>query len=223
MPVVINGSLQTIIGGHPEVGSVEVALCGYGSQIPRLNATGLAARVTDYSVDVASNGTFTFDVSGNDLIAPDGTYYTVTIKDDNGDVVQVNAYQFLSTQPSYDLDDTDPFDPSQTPPAKLPYLVLDLLLVVDYDPAAVFPGDDYTAWQITLTGDIANPHFMPLVDGNLYTIIIIQDDAGGHAFDWPPSVNNATSVNQDPNGITIQTFVAVNGNLYAIGAGTYWP
>jgi hypothetical protein len=216
----ITGTLQTILNNGADVGSIEVALCGYGSYVPRLNGQALAARVTDGSVGIGSDGSFSFQVEGNDLIQPDGTYYTITVKNDNGDIVQVNAYQFLSGQGNYDLDSTEPFDPSQGPPSVPPF-ILDLLQIVNYDPNAVFAGDIYTAWQITLTGD-CSPQFTNLVDGNLYTIIIIQDAAGNHAFNWPANVKNATWVNPDPNGVTVQTFVAIDGELYPIGAGTYW-
>jgi hypothetical protein len=225
MPVHVTGTLQTILEGHPEAGSVEVALCGYGSQVPRMNAATLGARVTDGMDSIAisaSDGTFAFDCTANDLIQPSGTYYTVTIRDSNGDIVQVNAYQFFDGD-NYNLNATEPFDPSQTPPAQLPYMVLDLLETVAFDPAAIFFGDQKTSWEITLTAD-CTPTFTNLVEGNLYTIIIMQDGVGGHLFNWPPNVINATWVNPDPNGITIQTFVAVNETtLYAIGAGTYYP
>jgi hypothetical protein len=216
----ITGTLQTILDEAVDQGIVEVALCGYGSRVPRINAQGLGARVTD-DVDVGTDGTFTFDVAGNDQIAPQGTYYTVTVKDDNGDIVQVNAYQFLSTTPDYDLNLIDPYDPN-TPPPPLPPIINNLLLIVAYSPTAQFPGDVFTSWQITLAGDCA-PTFVSLVDGNLYTLIVKQDGTGGHQLTWPANVSNATMIDTDPNSTTIQAFVAVSGDLYPIGAGTFWP
>lgn len=217
----ITGTLQTILNDDASTGSIEVALCGYGSQVPRINGQALAARVTDDSVDIQDDGTFEFDCAGNDEIMPDGTYYTVTVKNDNGDIVQVNAYQFLSTTGDYDLDVSEPFDPSQTPPPSVPPLVLDLLDDVPYDPAAVFSGDAFTAWQITLVGD-CTPSFTNLVEGNLYTVVILQDGTGGHAFAWPANVHNPTQVDPVADSITIQTFIAMSGSLYAIAPGTYW-
>jgi hypothetical protein len=217
----ITGTLQTFIDDEANPGSIEVALCGYGSQVPRLQGEGIASRVTDDSPEVGDDGTFSFDVPGNDEISPEGTYYTVTVKDDNGDIVQVNAYQFASTQTDYDLNQTVPFDPSQAMPPAVPPLILDLLEIVSYSPAAVFSGDVYSAWQITLTGDCA-PTFENVVDGNLYTVIVIQDASGGHAFNWPSNVNNATPVSPAADDITIQTFVAVEGDLYAIAPATYY-
>ena len=217
----ITGTLRTILDDEANLGSVEVALCGYGSQVPRINAASLGARITDDDVTINSDGTFSFRVIGNDEIIPAGTYYTVTIKDENGDISQVNAYRFGSALPNYDLNLIDPYDPNQPPPP-LPPLITNLLLIVPYSYAPEFTGDVYTSWQITLAGD-ALPTFTDLVDGNLYTIIVIQDANGEHTFHWPANVYNATPVNPDPDGMTVQTFVAVSDALYPIGAGTYYP
>lgn len=218
----VSGTLQTVLNEDADVGTVEVALCGYGSQVPRLNAAALGARVMDDTVEVGTDGSFEFDVIGNDLIVPQGTYYTVTIKNENGDITQVNAYVFLSTTGDYDLDTTPPFDPSATAPPTIPPPLANLLLTIGYDPAAVFPGDTYTSWQMWLTGDCA-PQFTNLVDGNLYTVILYQDDVGSHQFLWPDNVFNGITIDPEPNSTTVQTFVATSGNLYAIAPGTWYP
>lgn len=219
----ITGTLQTIVNDEANVGSVEIALCGFGSQVPRLNAAALGARVMDSTdIEVADDGSFQFNVVGNDVIVPQGTYYTVTIRNENGDITQVNAYTFLSTTSDYDLDTTMPFDPSASAPPGIPPPVQNLLLTVAYDPAAVFPGDTYTSWEMWLTGDCA-PSFINLVDGNLYTVILYQDSVGDNQFLWPSNVFNAVPVDPDPNSTTVQTFVAIDGDLYPIGPGTYYP
>ena len=69
----ITGTLQTILNDDANAGSIEVALCGYGSQVPRLYSAGLGARVTDNNVQNGSDGTFSFAVPGNDQIQPLGT------------------------------------------------------------------------------------------------------------------------------------------------------
>ena len=218
----ITGSLQTVLNDEADVGSVEIALCGYGSQVPRLNAAALGARVTDGTVEVGQDGAFQFNVVGNDVIIPQGTYYTVTIKNENGDITQVNAYTFLSTSTEYDLDTTMPFDPSASAPPSIPPPVQNLLLTVAFDPAAVFPGDTYTSWEMWLTGDTA-PTFINLVDGNLYTVILYQDNIGSHQFLWPDIVFNGITVDPEPNSTTVQTLVAVNGQLFAVAPGTWYP
>lgn len=208
-------------GGTPVDATLDVALCGYGSQIPRSPDFALMGRLTEQNIPVDADGEFTFTVVPNDEIQPAGTYYTVTLKDANGDIAQVNAYMFLGDN-DYDLDDVDPFDPSQPMPP-LPPLIINQLLIVPWSPTPNFPGDQYLTWAINLTGDVTSSTVSGLVAGNLYTMMILQDSIGGHQFTWAPQFLNATPVNPKPNGITIQTFVAwaTGGPLLPIGPATY--
>ena len=216
----ITGKLEDILGSN-EGGSIDIALCGYGSQVPRANGSGLIAQPEEDDIEPDGDGTFNVEVTGNDLIAPAGTYYTVAVKNPNGDVIQVNAYIFLGNN-IYDLDLIDPFDPSQPIPP-LPPLIINQLLVIAWAAAVTVPGDVFTAFKITLGGNttITIENMMP---GNLYTFIIVQDATGGHTVTWPANAHNATLTDPAPNSTTVQTFVAdVDGSLYAIGAGTWLP
>jgi len=217
----ISGTLHSILNTTVEAGAVEVALCGYGSQIPRLNGAALGARITDDSTTPDNTGFFRFTVYGNDVIQPQGTYYTVTVKDDNGDIVQVNAYQFADGT-DYDLDHIPPFDPSYPPQPLGPGLGNELVIVADA-PNVVFDGSLGTCFKIQLTQDTVGS-WQNGSPGNLYTFIITQDVNGGHQFTWPPQVHNATPVNMSVDGGTYQTFVCDDtGALWPIGAGTYYP
>lgn len=220
----ISGKLLQVadptIGDPPEQGSVSIALCGYGSQVPRTDGGTIANLEYTITPDNPENTVWNAVVAGNDVIRPDGTYYTITYRNENGDIAQIMAFVFADGS-EYDLDFTQPFDPNQPPPP-LPTPILDLLQIVPYSATPEFAGDTFASWQITLEGD-ATATFTNLVDGNLYTIIIIQDASGAHAFYWPSNVFNATPVNPDPDGMTVQTFVAVSDSLYPIGAGTYYP
>jgi hypothetical protein len=229
--VFLVGKLDAIFTGYApaptpqaiEFGWVEVALCGYGPMIPRVSGESVLARVTErVPVQPATEpdaGQFQILLFSNGLISPPGTYYTVTIKDSNEDIVQVEAYQFLPGQ--WDLSQLVPFDPN-LPPPPLPVPITNLLLIVPWESTPNFPGDQYTSWQITLTGDTW-PSFTNLYDGNLYTIIVIQNTQGNHYFNWPGNTYNVTLVNPLPNSMTIQTFIALADNLYPIGAATYFP
>lgn len=220
----ITGNLKTS-STDPVQGQVEVMLCGYGSRVPRVNGTGLVARITDTAdIPVDSSGAFTFNVYGNDLISPAGTYYAVTIRDDNGDIAQINAYRFLSTTPTYDLDLIDPYDPNQPPPP-LPPLITNMLQIVGLQPSNSWDcdGGNYLSFKINATqnGLIDIQYVSP---GNLYTFIVVQDATGGRQVTWAANILNAAPVNPMPNGITVQTFVCDDqNNLYAIGPGTYYP
>lgn len=222
--VTLFGQLAAIFG-EIDIGSIEIALCGYGPYVPKVQGAegrqtlSLITQIKTVVAEGDDAGIFSTGLYSNGIIVPDGTYYTITVKDFNGDIVQCEAYVFGPG--SFDLALLKPFDPN-LPPPPLPQPILNLLLVVPYTTTPDFPGDIYTSWQITLNGD-AWPTFTNLVDGNLYTIIVIQDAIGERTFHWPSNVLNATLVNPSPNGMTVQTFVAMSGNLYAIGAGTYYP
>lgn len=218
-------NVVSVVATTPQLdqGTAEWALCGYGSQIPRIPGQALVSLLTQpipANTSEQDAGTFSAYLYNNLLIAPSGTYYTLTVRNANGDIAQVNAYRFTAPG-SFEIDGLVPYDPNQPPPG-LPPLILNLLLIVPYSPNPVFPGDQYASWQITLNGD-ATATFTNLVDGNLYTIIIVQDATGEHNFNWPLNVYNPTLVYSNPNGMTVQTFVAVSDQLYPIGAGTYYP
>jgi len=218
--VTVTGKLESAANGSAVVGGIEVMLCGYGSRVPRVNNKALVARIQDSSIVVQADGSFTFTVDPNDTISPVGTYYTVTVKDDNGDVAQINAYRFLSIPASYDLNLIEPYDPI-LPPPPLPPLITNLLLFVPPSVVMVFSGALFTAFTTTILGDITSPSITGMVPGNLYTFILKMGPAS-HTFLWPSDVHNAALVDPAPNSTTIQTFVAdENGDLWAIGPATY--
>ena len=224
--VTVTGKPINISGVIDTTSTLDFALCGYGSQIPRaIGSDDSVGTFSDATIDGVQGEApfFSIQLIGNDLIAPAGTYYTVTIRNENGDILQVNAYRFLDGH-TYDLDYTDPYDPNQPPPP-LPPLLSDNLEITD----GVFDGGEKTTWKITLTEDMIVGALLNILPGNLYTFIIVQDAVGGHFFLWPsgpPPANlfNGPYVNEDPNATTIQTFVAdENSQLYPIGPATYYP
>jgi hypothetical protein len=230
------GKLDNVVSAtaaisEPELGSIEIALCGYGSQIPHIPNEAMFGKITQ-PVGMTSSaqdlGTFSAYLYSNPLIQPPGTYYTVTVKDANGDTVQVNAYRFNSAG-DFDLDSLQPYDPN-LPPPPLPAPITNMLLLVGENAGAPnFDGGQYTAWKITLTQDIPGAYLTNIIPGNLYTFIIVQDAVGGHYFNWPSgpppaNLHNAAFVAMQPNATTIQTFIADEfEDLYAIGPGTYYP
>ena len=220
-PLLVYGTLQDIAVFQDafEDGKVEFALCGYGSQLPRVQGTALLARVTTKPIPVDETGRFEANLYGNDVIVPAGTFYTLTVMDDNGSVVQCSAYQITGTG-SMDMSWAVPYDPNQPPPP-LPPLITNLLLVVPWSETPEFPGDVFTTFRITLAGDVTSSTAPDTVQGNLYTFIIQQDATGNHAFPWPANFLNASPINPNPNGLTVQTFVMDTENLIAISAATW--
>lgn len=203
----------------PELGSVEFSLCGYGSFNPRTTA-GSSLGWVDETLNVEPDGTFAATLIGNDQIQPDGTYYTYTVRNANGDVIQCEAFRFVDSS-DYDMNAAVPFNPN-SPPPPIPPLLGNLLLPVAYDPNANFPGDAYPSWSITLTGDVTGATFTDLADGNLYTLVITQDGMGGHVFDAPANLLNFSGPDPAPFSITIQTFIAINNQLLATGPSTWY-
>lgn len=225
--VTVTGKLEASANDSAVQGEVEVMLCGYGSRVPRVNGKALVAKI-QVAITTQSDGTFSFTVDPNDTISPAGTYYTVTVKDANGDAAQINAYRFLSDPDTYDLNLIEPYDPNQPPPP-LPPLLMNMLQIVPGVTDAHFDGAVYTAWKVTLYQDIPGAYLSNLIPGNLYTFIIVQDATGHHKFDWPHGpapygLHNPTVVDPEPNATTIQTFACDESfNLWPIGPATYFP
>src|SRR6266576_1177548 len=141
----VSGKLESIQNQTDELGSLVIALCGYGAQLPRVPTTCLLARVTEPIEVALDSAGFTVQLPGNDTIEPPGTYYTVTVKDSNGDAVQINAYVFLDGN-SYSLVAAQPFDPA-LPMMPLPPLIVNQLLVLTSSDAMVFDGTNFTAFE----------------------------------------------------------------------------
>jgi hypothetical protein len=217
----ITGKLETFYGeGDVDgIATLDVALCNYGSQVPRSQDAMLAdVTIKGLTADETTNA-FSFEVDGNDVIEPAGTYYTVTVKDGNGDIIQTNAYIFLDAN-DYDLGTAQPFDPT-LPVPPLPPLIYNQLVTVPYQPNIGLDASTATAFLFPCSGS-EGVTIDNAVAGNLYTFIIEMDNVGGHNFYFAANVHNAAQPNQDPNGITVQTFVCdTDGSLYPIGAGTY--
>lgn len=216
---IVTGKLEAASIDDVVLGSIDIQLCGYGSQVPRVNGESLVGRLTS-SMPTDSTGVFQFDCFGNDQISPVGTYYTITVRNENGDIAQVNAYRFLGGN-TYDLTLIDPYDPNQPPPP-LPPLITNQLLIVPWSNPINFPGDVYTAFKVILAGDITSSTISDTVQGNLYTFLIQQDATGNHAFTWPPNVLNPSPINPNPTGFTVQTFVMGQLELISIGPATWW-
>ena len=220
--VTLIGKLIDIEGAIQLNATAEFMLSGYGSQIPR--AIGASSSVGTFAkvlLDVdAASPFFSVELIGNDLIVPDTTFYTMTVRDGNGDVLQCNAYRFIDGN-DYDLDFVQPFDPT-LPLMPLPPSIINELLLVTATDTMIFDGSTHTAFKTVLHSNITHAAFAPMIPGNLYTFLIDQDGTGGWEFNWGATVHNGTMVKHNPNARTTQTFVAdQDGQLYAISGGAY--
>jgi hypothetical protein len=117
---------------------LRIALCNFGSNLPRVAGAGVIAEVSSWFVDVPYYGTpGTIKLWGNDVIlpGPDVTYYAISVLDTNKNVVQTALYQFDGTE-TVDLSSATPINPPSPP--SIPSL--------QYLPCTgVVPGTFYTA------------------------------------------------------------------------------
>ena len=218
----LSGTLTTIAAGAPEPGSIFLQLHGYGSQIPRVSGSGVFARVNVPKIQVnPATGAFSVPLQPNDAITPSGTYYTVKVLDSNGNITQINAYQFTGAQGAVDLSSALPFDPTGT--AVAPLRVTSQLVTVAYAPNPVLDGTQGTTFEMALAGNVNLLSLPNPVPGNLYILILVQDAVGGRTVTYGVNFHGASAPDPLPNGITIQCFVALADGvtLDAIGPAGY--
>lgn len=246
--ITLTGSLLDNFGAAVLNGQLAVQLCGFGSAVPRISGTGLVARTAPINVPCPA-GTFNFALWGNDVITPAGTFYTVQVLDDNGNVIQVNAYQFTGAG-SFDLSTVAPFNPPPlvvvaanpvllNPPGNAVQTIAGGLIIqgpltvtggfafgglvtVAFSATPVFNASTGESFEMTLTGNVTSSTLTNTFAGEVVTFIIIQDGTGNRTFVWPVNVKNASDINPLANSITTQAFIArANGNLYPIGPAVY--
>jgi hypothetical protein len=120
--ITVTGNLADLFG-TAQPGTLILQLCGFDlfdAQLPRVSGTALIAQTAPLPI-ACPGGVYNFMLWGNDVITPFAengapqTFYTVRVVDANGNVVQINAYQFTGTQ-TVDLSSYPPY----IPPPPLP-------------------------------------------------------------------------------------------------------
>lgn len=208
-------------GDPSEPGSILLTLCGYGSTVPYIPGGTIANLEYEIVPEDPTNTTWNLVVAGNDVIVPPGTYYTFAYKNENGDIAQVMAYVFADGQ-TYDITTAPPFDPSQPPQAIPPLIVnqLEIITASEFPAGALFDGGNFLSFQYNLDMD-GYTNVINAQPGNLYTFIIVQDSFGGHSLVWQEGIFNPPQINTVPNGITVQTFVALPDTTMPYGTALY--
>ena len=114
--ITLTATLQDISGNDDNASSLVVALAGFGANLPRIVGTSMLAKVGPLSIPLANGIETALLLWGNDAILPAGTYYAISVVDDQGNVVQCGAYQFNGIQ-AIDLSVAPPYTgPALTPP-----------------------------------------------------------------------------------------------------------
>lgn len=220
--ITITGTLNDLFGELVNSGSLVFQLCGFGSAVPRVFGTALLARTSPLKV-ACPVGVFSTLLWGNDVIVPANSYYTVQILDDNGNVIQTNAYQF-SGSGSFDLSTVTPYDPETPAPPTPVVTVTSLLVTVPYSATPVFDCslvDGPITFDMELTGDVTAPTLINNFPGQQITFIFAQDVVGGRLVAWPANVRSAEVVDPTASAVSIQSFISrVSGNAYPIGPMT---
>jgi len=91
-----------VIGSLSNPAYLRIALCGYGQTLPCVPGAGMVGGLGGEIPFVGSS--LNVLLWGNDVITPAGTYYAISILDENRNVVQSGIYQFTGTQ-TIDLSD----------------------------------------------------------------------------------------------------------------------
>jgi hypothetical protein len=213
--ITLNVTLKDIKAGGAEAGSIEILLCGFGNDVPRVPSAGVFARTDALDIDADPAGTISTTLFGNDVIEPADTYYTIAIKDSNGDIVQVSAYRFTGNAQTVNLSDAIPIDPDA--PAFVGIYVVPLACA-----NPVFDNNKGTGQSLTLTRDVPGSSATNFVTGAAVPFIIKQDGVGGRAFAWPASFQTPPAINLLPNGVTTSMwYLAPDGNFYQFGTAVF--
>lgn len=219
--VILTGTLADLFGSALTKGTLVFTLCGYGSSLPRISGTALIAQTAPKKKAVDGAGAFSITLWGNHVILPPLTYYTVQLLDDNGNVIQTSAYQFLANG-TFDLSTVVPYSivpyVPPVPPAPQPGT---LNVVVAFLFNAVFNALNTAgiiSFEMTLTGNLTVPTLINVTAGQLITFMFIQDGTGGRVVTWPGNVLGGPVVDPTPGAISIQMYlVRSTGNLYPVG------
>lgn len=156
--VAVTATLQDF-ASDADVGALIVTLCNFGSQVPRVAGTALVVDAGPTEYPAASNGQVTVNLWGNDVITPSGTYYCIAVANENGDMLQVNLYQFTGAGP-FDLSTTPPIDPHIGVPS-IQFATTDIFLITLTGPNQ--PGSAYNLTYPPFAGSLLGLYY----NGNL--------------------------------------------------------
>jgi hypothetical protein len=221
--ITLQGSLQDIMGAAENGSSLVVQLCNFGNYAPRIAGTAIIAKTSPTAIACPA-GTYNFQLYGNDAITPANTYYTIQVLDDNGNVVQTNAYQFSGSH-TYDLSNLAPYDPTPfvppVPPAPQPGT---LDVVVPFAANAIFNALNTAGiitFEMTLTADLTTPTLINLTPGQFIVFKFVQDGTGSWTVTWMAQVHGGAVPDPAPGAISSQLFYVDHaGQVYNLGPQT---
>ncbi len=98
-----------------------------------------------------------------------------------------------------------------------------ILAAVDnltFSPTPVFNAQNYSSFNMTLTGNVTSSTAINIDDGQVLTITLCQNGAGGYTFAWPSIVVNPPIVNPTASACTsvLLVFSAVADQLQVVSS-----
>ena len=103
--ITINGTLKQVGGSADSAATITFELKGFGQWLPTVPGTGMIAE-TKLTASIMA-GAFSVQLYGNDTITPTGTFYLVTLVNDEGAILGQVPYQFTGAG-SLDLSSLTP-------------------------------------------------------------------------------------------------------------------
>jgi hypothetical protein len=207
------------IGSSSSPAFVEIALANYGPIMPRIAGTAMLAKVGPGSQKIPYLGApIVVTLWGNDVIVPAGTYYAITIFDDQGNVLQSGAYVFTGTV-NADLSTIAQAFPSASSTVVGSEVQMPFSATPTFNCGLV---NGPVEFYLLLTGNVTASTLLPNFAGQIVLFRLVQDATGGRTFAWPANVKNPGVIDSAPNSTTSQAFyVTAGGNAYPLGPQTY--
>lgn len=213
--ITLAGILLDIFGA-PNAGFMTVTLVGFGSAAPRIVGTAMLAPSAPVDVQAGNDGSYNFELWGNDQITPAGSYYTIKITDSDGNVVQLNAYQFTGTH-NFDLSTVPPFMPTPVPPVPS-----NAVLLTPAGGTAVtqtINSNVIIVGNLTVDGTINFSFAMATVPINAGHPVFNGTNGLGQFLVLTQDVASSTAINQ-PKGIPVTFVLKQDGTG---GRAMVWP
>jgi hypothetical protein len=216
----LTATLQSIEGAADAGSALLITLCGFGQELPHIAGTSMLAKIKQFVL--ATSGTISIPIWGNDVISPAGTYYSVAVLDDAKNVVQSGIYQFtgsgtidLSNAPQLYL---QPLPPPPVVPTDAIYVIVASSSTPVFSPTTA----QVTTYDFTLTSNVTGSTASGFQEGQIVVFILRVAAPGGYTFAWPGTIKNPPAVNTVAGSVSTFAFVVdQNSNFYPLSGGVW--
>jgi hypothetical protein len=209
--------VQSIQGGNFTSGGIPVAngsiVLTLSNPSATVRATGGAATL-QYVINLDANGNLPLtQVFGNAELLPDGTFYQAQLfSGPNGTGSLLNTSTWV-------VGPSAPYAGTLYPSVLvLPVVSFVGTLIIPnttvaFSATPAFAAGSFSAFFMTLTGNVTSSTISGMVKGQLVTFVITQDGTGGRTFSFPATVKGAFTINPAPGSTSIQSFIFDGSNF----------